>query len=175
MVVPLIVAADLAWLRWFLIGGRRSLFGLQPMALDLGIVPTLSVLAMVGHLIASRRGRGRPFLVGAAISGSVALIAYAARCLTMPETIDHSLRSISPAFSGWSGAGPFRRFLAPLGDAIFLNAGPFDLWEITWVAALLCLPQALIALAGGLLASWLRRPGARGGKADPSQDVAEPS
>lgn len=107
MIVLLILAADLAWLRWFLIQGRRSLFGLHPMGLDLGIIPMARALAMGGFLIASRRRRSRPFLVGFTTSGSVALMAYFACCLLAPQVLDRALRSLRPALNGWSERDSF--------------------------------------------------------------------
>lgn len=162
MVGLLILAADLAWLRWFLIQGRRSLFGFYPMALDLGFIPSASVLAMSGYLVASRRKRSGQFLVGFTTGLSLGLIAYLACCLAVPDAIDRTLKSIEPAVNGWSGAGFFRLILKPMEGVIFTkNAAVFDLWEIAWIAALLSLPQAMAALGGGILVRVQRRWNAR--------------
>jgi hypothetical protein len=157
MAVLLILAADLAWLRWFLIQGRRSIFGLQPTALDLGIVPAVSVLAFAAYLMAARGRRSGPFLTGFVTSGAVALLAYLGTCLLVPDTLDQALQSIEPALNGWAGAGPVRRMLEPVAGLIFPgNSGRFDLWQIAWVAAILSLPQGVVAMVGGGLASRLK-------------------
>src|SRR5262249_37087572 len=87
MVVLLVLAVDLAWIRWFLVQGHRSLFGLQPMALDFGIIPMASVLALgLAHLVSARR-RSRPFVIGFTAFGSLALFAYSLGCLMIPEAL----------------------------------------------------------------------------------------
>jgi hypothetical protein len=159
MVVLLILAADLAWLRWFLIQGRSSLFGFYPMALDLGIIPMLSALAMGGYRLAIRRERSRPFLVGFTVFGSLALIAYSACCLMIPEAIDRILRGIEPVLNGWPSARLVRRILEPFGDVLFRghDLGAFDLYQIAWVTVLLSFPQVAVALVGGLSTSRIHR------------------
>ncbi len=151
----LILAADLGWFRWFVIDGRRSLFGLYPMALDLGIIPIASILAMSAYLIASRRKRSSPFLVGFTIVLSMSLLSYSVCCLVVPARIDTALQGIERVLNGWSITSFCRQILEPIGVVIFNNRAHFDLFEISSLAVILSLPQVILALLGGLLATKL--------------------
>jgi hypothetical protein len=155
----LIGAADLGWFRWFVIDGRRSLFGLYPMALDLGIIPIASILAMSAYLIASHRKRSSPFLVGFTIFLSMSLLSYSACCLIVPSRIDTALQGMESFLNGLSITSSCRRILEPVGAFIFSNRAHFDLFEISSFTVILSLPQVILALSGGLLARKLHNVG----------------
>ncbi len=159
MVLAMILAVELAWLRWLLIE-RRSLFGIHPCGLDLGLIPMSGVLAMYGYDFAFRRKRSSPFRIGFLIYGSLSLIAYSTLCLSVPEVIDWTLRRIEPFISQGQVEELCRRISEPIGDFIFHgpNLSRVDLWQTAWVSVLLTLPQAMAAVVGGMITSKIRRP-----------------
>jgi hypothetical protein len=132
-----LAALDFAWYR-HAFHEHRSAFGFgRAPAFDTGVVPMANVLAIGIYLVAARKIRAVPYLVGFEVGGLVAIIAFIALGWTWPDGVRLWLRPIYTVWSAWS-SGPLPHWYMFIGDMLCL------------------LPvQLLLALGGALLTRLL--------------------
>jgi hypothetical protein len=111
-----------------------------------GSLPAASAVAIAGVLTLPRRGRGRPFLTGFALSGAVAVFALMGLAFLLPwdwfiplyKRVNEDALKVY-RYSGWI----YERTRFSLFN---------DACEMTAFAVLFSVPELLIAVTGGLLA-----------------------
>lgn len=126
----------------------RPILGLG-YGLDCGLMASVPVLVALSPATA-RRGRDRPFVLGLVAAGWAAVVGYVALCMLGPEVVMR----------------PIRYYLNEI-EPRFLDADTLPLYalSLTIVGLILATPQFLVALAGGLLARRVVRPGPAAGRA----------
>ena len=137
-----LAAVDFAWYRHAFHENRSAFgFGDAP-AFDTGVVPMANILAMGIYLVAARKVRAIPYLIGFEVAGLVAIVAFIGLGWTWPDGVRLWLRPIYQVWSSWS-SDRLPNWYIFVGDTIcFLPM------------------QLLLASAGALLARLLLgRPG----------------
>ena len=116
--------------------------------MDFGVVPMASVVIVLAAHIAHRRGRSGAFTTGFALGGAVALAAYCTLCWLAPTLMRGLAESAYERTAAWTGVEAWEPTLRR-----YLPRIPFTYTQIGWLAVLLTIPQASVALAGGLALS----------------------
>jgi hypothetical protein len=118
----------------------RPMFGLD-FCLDTGLIPSVTILIGLSPT-AVRRGRSQPFIAGFVAAGWLAVMVYIGCCRMFPTTI----------------AAPALYYINEI-EPRFMNADTFELYSVSLLArgTIMAVPQVLIALAGGWLASLAAR------------------
>lgn len=163
MACVVVAAADFAWLRYSF-EHARSIFGFEPIGLDLGVMPMLSVIVVCLAHTLSRRFRVGPFLAGFVRTAIVVQAAYLAACSTR---LDWSTwlwtaynATMSPAAEAAIDAS-VRRVIPALGR--------FGIAQFLWAMVVLSAPQLCLAILGGIIS--VRHSRARRAKAGPPNSL----
>ena len=129
-----LLAVDSAWYRRAFHEHRSAFgFGNAP-AFDSGVIPMANILVIGMYMVAVRKARPGPFLIGFEIGGFVAIAAFIALAWTWPDGIRLWVR---PIYKVWSFASSERL------PQIYMFAGD---------TACFLPVQLLLASLGGLLA-----------------------
>jgi hypothetical protein len=113
------VAGDCAWYRRAF-HDHRSAFGFSKApAFDTGVIPMANILAIGIYLVAARKVRSGPYLIGFEVAGLVAIVAFMALGWTWPDGVRLWLRPIYTVWSLWS-SGPLPHIYMFVGDTACL-------------------------------------------------------
>lgn len=114
----------------------RPIFGLD-FCLDTGMIPSVTILIGLSPTVVTH-GRSRPFIAGFVAAGWSAVMVYIGCCRMFPAAM----------------AAPVLYYINEI-EPRFMNADRFELYSVSLLArgTITAVPQLLIALAGGLLAT----------------------
>jgi hypothetical protein len=129
-----LLAVDSAWYQRAFHEHRSAFgFGNAP-AFDTGVIPMANILVIGMYLVAARKVRAGPFLIGFEIAGLFAIAAYIAMGWAWPDGVRHWVR---PIYMVWS----------------FFSSGPLPhIYMLVGDMACILPVQVLLAIGGGLLA-----------------------